>query len=139
MKRMLKLLAMMALGAGAAMLMDPVRGKARRARLRDQTTGRMRDANPEMGKRARYGSGRLKGAAHEFTHDDQAPLTDQDLRQKVKSEALGPFGADDLEIDVNNGMVTLTGDGVDDDLLRRVRSITGVQDVVVRAGGVSDR
>lgn len=135
MKRMLKFVAIMALGAGVAMLMDPVRGKSRRARLGDQAAARMRDARREMSQRARYESGRIKGAAHEMMNEEQAPLTDHDLRQKVKSEALGPFGAGDLEIDVNKGMVTLTADTVPDDLLRRVRSVTGVQDVRVRSGG----
>ena len=134
MKRMMKFMATMAFGAGLAMLMDPVRGKARRAQLRDQTAAKMRDAKREVEQRARYESGRVKGAAHELMHDDQAPTTDHDLLQKVKSEALGPAGAANLEIDVNNGTVTLTGDITDDDLLRRVRSVSGVEDVRVRAG-----
>lgn len=134
MKKTFKYLAAMGLGMAAAMLMDPDRGAARRARLMDQAGARRRDLKRQMEKRARYESGRIKGTAYEMTHEHDMPADDETLRQKVKSEALGPAGADNIEVDVDHGTVTLIGDIPDNDLLRRVRSVTGVADVRVRTG-----
>jgi osmotically-inducible protein OsmY len=134
MRKMFKYLMAMAAGAAAAMLMDPVRGRSRRARLMDQAGAQARDLKRQMEQRARYERGRVKGMAHEMTHDEAMPTDDETLRQKVRSEALGPAGATNLEVDVENGTVTLIGDIPDNDVLRRVRSVTGVADVRVRTG-----
>jgi osmotically-inducible protein OsmY len=134
MKRLFKYMLAMGAGAAAAMLLDPVRGRSRRARLMDQAGARTRDLKEQMEQRARYETGRMRGVAHELTQTDEMPSDDATLLQKVKSEALGPAGATNLEVDVENGTVTLIGDIPDNDLLRRVRSVTGVSDVRVRTG-----
>lgn len=125
-----------ALGALVTYLLDPVSGRGRRARLRDQSAARLRDAAEETAARARYESGRIRGVMHELgDHDDDAPADDDELLQKVRSEAVGPSGADagDIEVNVEDGEVvlrgTMTDPGATRELVTRVESVTGVRRV----------
>jgi hypothetical protein len=137
-KRFLWLAAGGAAGAALTALLDPVRGKARRARLRDQTTAFLRRRGRDLG---RYG--RKVGSDFQGYRDQQAygsrgdyvAPNDETLEHKVESEVLGradvPKGS--ILINVEDGVVVLRGavDTADqiDHVESLVRKVDGVIDV----------
>ena len=125
-------------GAFLAYLLDPQQGKGRRARLRDQTKAQLRDLRGAIRRRSEYEAGRIRGVAHEvvepFTADDRE-FDDVSLRQKIKSEVLGRERLSDVEVDVENGMVTVTGsleDAQSRRIAEQVAKIPGVESVDFR-------
>jgi len=127
---------MAAVGVGSALiayLFDPERGKGRRARLNDQTRSRFRKVQEAARQQMEYQSNRLKGLAYELKPDDRpADLDDDLIRQKIKSEVIGPAQVGNVEIDVRNGLVTISGD-LDDTQYRRlardIAKVPGVESV----------
>ena len=125
----------MAVGAVIAYLFDPVSGRSRRARLSDQAAARVRDLFDAAGKEARYQAGKVKGVVHEITTTDEAPASDEDLLQKIRSEAVGPAPGSfsHVDIEVEDGTVRLTGTSTDaaaeEDLIGRIRRVAGVESV----------
>ncbi len=126
------------MGAGAlvAFLLDPDRGRARRARARDQAVSLARAGREAAGRKARYARGRLRGTAHRVTHPvGSRPDDDRALADKIRSEALGPLhDRPRITVDVVNGAATLRGEVADADhraeIVDRVRRVAGVTDVV---------
>lgn len=122
-------------GAVLAYLFDPVSGRSRRARLSDQAAARARDLFEAAGKEARYRAGKAKGVVHEIISSEEAPESDEDLLQKIRSEALGPAPGSlgHVDIEVEDGEVCLTGTSKDpsaeEDLAHRIRRVTGVRSV----------
>lgn len=133
--RAIKRLPWIVIGFAVGYLLDPVSGRSRRARFRDQTAARISDMMDTAGKKTRYEAGRARGVAHEMLRSDQQPADDQQLLQKVRSEAVGmvPGSVNHIQIDVDDGVVTLTGISDDrareHDLIRRIRDVTGVRDI----------
>lgn len=132
MARLFKTALALAAGAGLAYLLDPDRGHARRARLKDQLAARARDAGDEVRRRAEYEAGRMKGVVHDIAAEGtDVPIDDQELMQKIKSEAVGPSAVDagQVEVIVEGGHVTLRGTAdphAVQDLIDRVAAVTGV-------------
>lgn len=127
---------MAVVGIGTAIvayLFDRDRGKGRRAQLLDQTKARVRRATEAARKQAEYQANRLEGLTHQFKVGDNADvLDDATIRQKVKSEVMGPAQLSNVEVDVRNGVVTLSGDVADSqyrDLSKKIMKISGVQAV----------
>jgi hypothetical protein len=124
---------MAAVGIGSALiayLFDPERGKGRRARLSDQTRSRLRKVQDATRQQMEYQSNRLKGLAHELKSDGPpADLDDDLIRQKIKSEVIGPAQLANVEIDVRNGVVTISGDIEDSQYRRLARDIAKVPGV----------
>lgn len=124
---------MAAVGIGSALiayLFDPERGKGRRARLSDQTRSRLRKVQDATRQQMEYQSNRLKGLAHELKSDGPSADLDDDLiRQKIKSEVIGPAQLANVEIDVRNGVVTLSGDIEESQYRRLARDIAKVPGV----------
>jgi osmotically-inducible protein OsmY len=124
---------MAAVGIGSALiayLFDPERGKGRRVRLSDQTRSRFRKVQAATRQKIEYQSNRLKGLAHELKSD--SPPADQGddlIRQKIKSEVIGPAQLADIEIDVRHGVVTISGDLEDSQYHRLARDIAKVPGV----------
>lgn len=124
-------------GAGLMYLLDPDRGKRRRALVRDQVV----HAGHELGElgdtlsaKAQHVANQARGAAAET----QARLRGEDvddfiLQARVRSEigrAVSNPGA--VHVTVNNGRVALSGPVLASevgDLLSTVRSVRGVEDV----------
>ena len=133
MRRLIRFIGTIGAGAALAYLFDPDRGRSRRTRLADQAAARMRDATDTVEAKVRYQKNVVSGFAHEvadMTREDE-PIDDSTLRQKIRSEALGPFGrGHDLEVDVTDGNVLVRGsiDNEEDraELLRLVESVDGV-------------
>jgi osmotically-inducible protein OsmY len=122
-----------ALGLAAGYLLDPDRGRARRARLRDQTQAALRRDARRVGQRAHYERGRLAGVAHRFKHPDAGPpVDDRMLIDRVRSQGLGrmPELAHRISLDARTGVVTLRGQLDDGSQIARVR------DAVSRVAGV---
>jgi len=126
-----------AAGAGATYLLDPDRGKARRARLRDQTRATVRRDVRTVQRRVRYGRGRLEGALHRASdRNHEPPANDQVLVDKVRSEAMGrlPEIEHHISVDACNRVVTLRGELDDPAAVMRleaaVRAVPGVEGVV---------
>ena len=136
---MSKFVRMVGIGAAVAVamyLLDPDRGRSRRAKLSDQAAALARKAEEKARAQAEYQKGVVQGLAHDLTEPfrPEPDFDDQTLRQKVKSQAIGRWDGpkNDVEVDVDNGVVTLKGN-VDpekvDRLIRLVKGIPGVASV----------
>ena len=127
---------MAVVGIGTAIvayLFDRDRGKGRRAQLMDQTKARVRRAAEAGRRQAEFQSNRIEGLIHQSKAGESADdLDDATIRQKVKSEVIGPAELSNIEVDVRNGVVTLSGDLEDSqyrDLMKKIMKISGVHAV----------
>lgn len=126
-----------ALGGTAMYLLDPDRGRRRRALLRDQAVkanSNIQDVLDAGGRDlANRGSGVTGRLRSLFT---RRPATDDVLVERVRSRLgryVGHPGA--IEVAASGGQVTLSGSVLrheHDELLEAVRSVTGVNDVADR-------
>jgi BON domain len=124
-----------AAGAGLAYAFDPVRGRRRRAELKDRGRAALRRQMRAVERQASYGKGRAEGTIHRLRHPQpHVPEDDLTLADKIRSEVLGKVAGPHLTIDVNARVVTLRGQVHDDqtaqDVERGVRGTPGVVDVV---------
>jgi len=122
-----------ATGGAIGYLLDPDRGRSRRARLRDQTKSQVRTASMSLKNRLDYQRGVARGIMHDLAKPlgPEREYTDDTLLQKVKSEALGHWDhKGTIDVDIRDGMVMLTGrvdsetDG--DRLIELIRAVDGV-------------
>ena len=124
-------------GALAAFVLDPERGRARRARLTDQAAATARRAGAELGRVTRragsLGGGKLQALRN---HGPAEPMpNDATLANKVESELFSdaeiPKGQ--ININVEQGTVVLRGELASQDEIdqieARVRHIPGVWEV----------
>ncbi len=126
-------------GAVAAVLLDPARGRARRARLADQSAAAVRRAGRELERETRrFGAaveGRMAAIRAGGGHDGEDPGNDATIADRVQSELFAdpsvPKGS--LNVNVEHGTVVLRGEVPDDsmrrDLLERAQRIEGVWSV----------
>jgi osmotically-inducible protein OsmY len=132
---LVKLIIAAALGAALAYVFDPVRGRRRRAELKDRGRATVRREVRAVERQASYGKGRAEGAIHKLRHPrPHVPDDDMTLVDKIRSEVLGRVDGPHLTIDVNNRVVTLRGEVPDQlkaqQVEHEVRSTSGVVDVV---------
>jgi hypothetical protein len=123
-----------AVGAAAAFLLDPDRGRGRRARIADQGEAFVRRTQRRAAGRGRYAVsaavGRLRGAASRIA--STRPVDDATVADRVRSEALGDsrIPAGEINVDVADGLATLRGELKNRALIReiaeRVRVVPGV-------------
>jgi osmotically-inducible protein OsmY len=127
-----------ATGALTEYLLDPAAGRARRAKLRDQSVATARRPVKRVGRvtgqKVTYLRGRVQAAAHQMTR--LRPVADdKTLADKVRSEVLGDphFSAYTVNLDAVEGVVTLRGqiDNRDTirDLVAAVERVHGVHRV----------
>lgn len=125
------------LGLGAALMyvLDPERGKRRRALVRDKAVRVARKASDTLDARSRDIRNRTRGAAAEIqamTRQEDAP--DPVLEERVRAEmgrAVTTPGA--IDVRATGGKVTLSGPVLAsevDGLLSTVRGVRGVDEVV---------
>ena len=85
-------------------LLDPDRGRTRRAKLSDQASALARKAEEKARAQAEHQKGVVQGLAHDLTEPfrPEPDFDDETLRQKVKSEAIGRWEGpkSDVEVDV---------------------------------------
>ncbi len=124
------------LGLGAALMyvLDPERGKKRRATVRDKALSGANRAGSRLAARSRDVANRARGVAAEIGSLTKSGETnDQVLEERVRAE-LGRVVArpSSIEVGALAGTVVLSGavraDEVDD-LLSAVRGVAGVEDV----------
>ncbi|HEX2195242.1 MAG TPA: BON domain-containing protein, partial [Candidatus Limnocylindria bacterium] len=124
-------------GAAAAFLLDPERGRSRRARLADQTAAFFRDVSGNLERGGRYLSSTVQGKAEALraAGTAEAPPNDAALAMKVESELFRdpdvPKG--DININVEQGIVVLRGQVADPSMSERLekaaRAVPGVWEV----------
>lgn len=136
MRKFLLIAGLVSLAGLLTYLLDPDRGRARRARLADQVSARGRDVADAVTAKAKYQKGVFEGVAHEVAaiFEEDGVYDDETLMQKVRSEAIGPSGVDagDVVVDITQGTVHLTGSVADKKAHRRLVDLIGKVD------GVSD-
>jgi osmotically-inducible protein OsmY len=99
-------------GAGAAYLMDPERGRGRRAKAIDMVGGRVRRGALKVERKSRYAEGVIAGVQHRLEHPGLAEpeVDDRTLKDRVESMIFGPdLPKANVVIDVVDGVVTLRG------------------------------
>jgi len=124
------------LGLGAALMyvLDPERGKRRRALVRDRAVRAVNRASDTLGVRSRDWRNRARGVAAQVKAMTQTEAVDDAvLEERVRAE-LGRSVSNPRPIDVTAlaGTVTLCGPvvmGELDDLLSAVRGVSGVVNV----------
>jgi len=136
MSKFVRIVGIGAAAAAAMYLLDPERGRSRRAKLSDQAAALARKAEEKARAQAEYQKGVVQGLAHDLTEPfrPEPDFDDATLRQKVKSEAIGRWDGPKNEIDVEvvDGVVTLKGTvGAEhvDGLIRLVKGVPGVASV----------
>jgi len=121
------------LGLGAALMyvLDPERGKRRRALVRDKVAGAANRAGDRLGARSRDFRNRARGVAAQVKSIARPEIVDDSvLEERVRAElgrAVSNPGA--IEVIALAGSVTLSGPVVTrelDDLLSAVRGVPGV-------------
>jgi hypothetical protein len=131
----LKLVEGAAAGAAAAYLFDPDRGRARRARLRDQVAARLRRRTRWASHRVRDVENRTRGLAARATgHGRFHPTDDRDVAEHRRMVLAGldiPTG--DVAVEVVDGVVRLRGEvrihAFMDRIVGAVSQVPGVQRV----------
>lgn len=121
-------------GAGLMYVLDPARGRRRRAMLQDHTTHFVRTARIKLDKKARYFGKRVRGlfaeAGGALRRD---AVTDEVLAERVRAQLGHAVSRPrDVEVLADEGRVTLRGVVRLKDterLLRRVARVRGVRGV----------
>jgi len=124
-----------AVGAGLMALLDPQSGKRRRAVIRDRSARAARKLSETAGKRWRDLTHRGTGAAVKVQRlaKEVEVVTDEILQERVRAK-LGRLVSNpsSIEVTAQNGIVTLTGPVLEEELdrlLRGVRSVRGASGV----------
>lgn len=134
-------------GVGTAYFFDPHLGKRWRTVARDRGVRAARDLSRTVRRRARFTAGRAYGVYARGRKIVVRPEVDTDdaiVEQRIRSEAFRDIGvpANDIEIGVDDGVVTVTGEVASDkhasDLVARVSKIPGVEDVAAMLHVVAD-
>jgi osmotically-inducible protein OsmY len=122
-------------GAAAAYLFDPDRGRGRRARLKDQSQAFKRRQARALERQASFQRGRAEGLVQRARHrGGHPPADDRALADRVRTEVLRNDPAHThLNVDAVAGVVSVRGEvadlGTAMDLERRIRAIPGVVEV----------
>jgi len=123
------------IGAGVMYLLDPDRGRRRRAVLRDQLVSAGHRTSDAVGATSRDVTNRARGVVAELRGRlRREHVDDQLLRERVRARVGAVVGhAAALETYVSDGRVTLRGPVLSEELerlLRRVRGVRGVEEVL---------
>jgi uncharacterized membrane protein len=149
MKRGLLVLGAAGMGAGLMYLLDPDRGKRRRAVARDQMFHSIKKTGRALGKASRDVGNHARGAAAQLrSRLGRAEPNDEVLAARVRAK-LGRFVSHPsaITVETENGLVRLSGPILAnevDPLLRGLRSVYGAREIENRlesheqAGNISD-
>jgi len=124
-------------GLGLMYFLDPDHGRRRRALVRDQMVHAAHKTGDAMDATSRDIANRARGAVAELRGRlSQETVGDEILRDRVRARVGAVVGhASSIDVDVQDGRVTLSGPVLAHDvdrLLRRVDAVRGVQDVINR-------
>jgi len=125
------------LGAAIAYYFDPVSGRGRRSRLRDQAMSQVRRMREQAERKARHASNVARGRLAEVVPSSSDDVDDGTLDARIRSTVFGAPDVPDerLTIEVVDGVVTLRGE-VDNtkqalDIGERILMVPGVLEVLV--------
>lgn len=126
-----------AAGAAIAYFFDPVSGRGRRTRTRDQAAAKARRARETAERRGRYLSHMAEGRLSELRSPgpDRHDVDDVTLAQRVQSDVLGSADVpkDRITLEVTGGIAVLRGEldsrSEIDEIVERVRGVAGVRTV----------
>ena len=115
------------IGVGAAYFFDPRLGKRRRSVARDKGAKAMRHVTRRSGRKARFVADKTRGyyaRGRNVIARPPAETADAIVEQRIRSDALRDVAVstNDLEIGVEDGVVTLTGEVVGDKVRRPRRA-----------------
>jgi len=136
------------IGVGTAYFFDPRLGRRRRSVARDKGAKAMRQLTRTLGGKARFSAGKARGYYARSRHVVARPATesaDTIVEQRIRSDALRDVGVStrDVEIGVEDGVVTLTGEVVGDkrasDLVARIGKVPGVENVAAMLHVVTEQ
>jgi len=123
-----------AIGAGLMFLLDPDRGRGRRALARDRILSAGRHAGEDVGAKARHLRNRARGVVAEARSRMHAHTEDDDtIAERVRTEmsrVVNRPGA--VVVQVEDGVVTLSGELLEqerEDLIAAARKVRGVRDL----------
>ena len=128
------LIAGLGLGWGLGQVLDPARGRRRRAMVRDKLVSAAHAVGDAVDTTSRDVGNRTRGVVAELrARRSTEPVSDEVLVERVRA-ALGGVvrHPGSIEVSATNGEVTLRGPVLRDEvprLLRRVRAVRGVRDV----------
>lgn len=123
------------LGAGVMFLLDPDRGRRRRALIKDQAVHISNTSRDALEKTARDFRNRASGVIAETkARLGEQHVPDSIVIDRVKA-ALGRYPVHDraITVDADNGVVILSGDTLADEvniILEAITAVRGVNDVV---------
>jgi hypothetical protein len=121
------------LGAGLMFILDPDRGKRRRALIRDKSVRWSRKTRAMAGSTSRDLRNRVKGmtASWKSWVKPDHPVSDQRLLERVRSK-LGMVSRHSaaIEVSIDNGVVTLRGPVLQDEVEGIISAISRIQGVV---------
>ena len=125
------ILAGTALGAVLMYLLDPARGRRRRALIRDQIIAARHDVTHDLSKAARYTSDKLYGTVAEARSSLRGDHPSDDVLVERVRSAIGRATSHPsaIEVDARDGIITVRGPVLAneaDTLLETVRSVRGV-------------
>ena len=125
-----------ALGAAIAYYFDPVSGRGRRSRLRDQAMSQVRRMREQAERKARHASNVAQGRLA-ATVPSSGEVDDGTLEARIRSTVFGAADVPDerLTIEVVDRAVTLRGEVEDEkqalDIGERILMVPGVLEVLV--------
>ena len=128
-------LLLIALGGLMALLLDPVMGRSRRARIAQQAPATLRRSRRSVQRLARRGGSVIYGTAMKATHRREAPgpqPNDPTLEAKVETELFRDPGIPkgDILVNAQRGIIQLRGQvptqELIDTIVRRTRKVDGV-------------
>lgn len=135
--RIISLLLGAGIGALGTYLLDPDRGRSRRARLGDQAAALLRRSGRQLDRTGRMVTSTVEGKARALRHigPGEAPANDAALVERVESDlyrdSAVPKGA--ININAENGVIVIRGELPDLETRERIgatiRRIPGVWDV----------
>jgi uncharacterized membrane protein/CBS domain-containing protein len=134
MNKSVSLLGALGVGAGLMYLLDPDRGKRRRAILRDQTKHFTNTANRRMGKVASDLKNRTRGVVAETKSIiSREEISDEKLNARIRSK-IGRLTTHPhaLKTQVENGKVIISGQILSDeadDLVKGIEKMRGVNEI----------
>jgi hypothetical protein len=126
------------IGLGTAYFFDPGLGKSRRAVARDRGAKLSRRLLKTTQKRIRFAAGKAEGLyarGRNAVMPPEVATDDATVERRIRSEAFRDLDVSGsaIEIQVQNGSVTLTGSVASDDLVadlvRSVSKVAGVKEV----------
>jgi len=129
------------IGAGLMYLLDPERGRRRRALIRERTGSVARDAQRAAGRVTRDLENRVQGQAAQARQRRQEPVNDDVLMARVRAK-LGRLISHphQVEVTARHGAVTLTGQVAPEEtgrLISRIERVPGVKSVENRLNEAS--